>query len=447
MSRKVRSKEGPGATPQGRQCPPWPRHLVLGILFTGSLVPPVVAQETLRRVTLEQALQMFEENNLELRLVMAERDEAAGLARQATAHPNPVATLTHEGLSQSDLDYSESYFTASQRLEWPGRRGARIASSDDEAVAARTRVDAERRRFAFEVKRAFFEAAAEEQLVAIEEVRGVFRFAEESGRERLREGDVSGYDARRLRIERARYENLGASQAIALRSARLQFASLILPDSADEEPADIAPAAPPDGSPPSLPDLDEEAAIERALERRREMRSAEAQVAAAEASLRHLSTFRYPDVTLTGGYKRQSDGFDGFFLGASLPVPILDRSQGDVEAAAARLRNATAQLAIARRAIGNDVRRTLSTYLSVSERVALIRDQLLSGVGDLLRIARVSYGEGEMSLLELLDAADAYRESQIALSELKSELWIRYYDLERAMGGLPSTTIALENRP
>ena len=448
MSRKVRSKEGPGATPQGRQCPPWPRHLVLGILFTGSLVPPVVAQETLRRVTLEQALQMFEENNLELRLVMAERDEAAGLARQATAHPNPVATLTHEGLSQSDLDYSESYFTASQRLEWPGRRGARIASSDDEAVAARTRVDAERRRFAFEVKRAFFEAAAaEEQLVAIEEVRGVFRFAEESGRERLREGDVSGYDARRLRIERARYENLGASQAIALRSARLQFASLILPDSADEEPADIAPAAPPDGSPPSLPDLDEEAAIERALERRSEMRSARAQVAAAEASLRHLSTFRYPDVTLTGGYKRQSDGFDGFFLGASLPVPILDRSQGDVEAAAARLRNATAQLAIARRAIGNDVRRTLSTYLSVSERVALIRDQLLSGVGDLLRIARVSYGEGEMSLLELLDAADAYRESQIALSELKSELWIRYYDLERAMGGLPSTTIALENQP
>ena len=155
MSRKVRSKEGPGATPQGRQCPPWPRHLVLGILFTGSLVPPVVAQETLRRVTLEQALQMFEENNLELRLVMAERDEAAGLARQATAHPNPVATFTHEGLSQSDLDHSESYFTASQRLEWPGRRSNRTASADEAAAAATARLDAERQRLVFEVRRAF----------------------------------------------------------------------------------------------------------------------------------------------------------------------------------------------------------------------------------------------------------------------------------------------------
>ena len=56
---------------------------------------------------------------------------------------------------------------------------------------------------------------------------------------------------------------------------------------------------------------------------------------------------------------------------------------------------------------------------------------------DLLRIARVSYSEGEMSLLELLDASEAFRESQILGSRLSSEHWIRYYDLERAMGGVP----------
>jgi len=168
-------------------------------------------------------------------------------------------------------------------------------------------------------------------------------------------------------------------------------------------------------------------------------------MAAAEASLRHRSTFRYPDVTVTGGYKRQSDGFDGFFLGASLPVPVFDQRDGDVEAAEARVRTATTQLALTQRTVANDVRRTFSTYLSVSKRVALIRDQLLSGLDDLLRIARVSYGEGEMSLLELLDAADAYRESQIAISDLTSEIWVRYYDLERAIGGFALTSV--ENQP
>ncbi len=446
MSTKLTFERGFGAAPRRRLGSLRPGPLILGILFTGTVIPSARSQEPFRRVTLEQALQMFEENNLELRLVMAERDAAAGLARQARAHPNPVATVTHEGLSESGADYSESYFLASQRLEWPGHRDGRIASSDGEAAVARIRADAERLRLTFEVKRSFFQAAAaEEQLVVIEGVRDVFRTAEESGGQRFREGDLSGYDARRIRIERARYEILAASQTIALRNARLLFASLVLSDSSDEGPPNVAPSAVPEGSPPSITDLDEEVAIEHAFERRGEMRSAKAQIAAAEGSVRHRSSLRYPDVTLTGGYKRQSDGFDGFFVGASLPVPVFDQRQGDVEAAEARLRTANAHFALTQRTVANDVRRTFSTYLSLSERAALIRDQLLSGVDDLLLIARVSYGEGEMSLLELLDAAKAYRESQIAFSELTSELWIRYYDLERAMGGFSS--VSLEDQP
>ncbi|MGH9463260.1 MAG: TolC family protein [Vicinamibacteria bacterium] len=443
MSQKVESEGYSGANGSRYPLPRGP--FVLVILLAGSVLTS--AQEPPQRVTLEQALRMFEENNLELRLVTAERDVAGGLAEQARAYPNPVVTLTHEGLSEGGADYSESYFTASQHLEWPGRRAARIASSDQDAAAAESRVEVERRRLLFEVKRAFLEAAAaERQLAAIEEVRGVFRFAEESGRQRLREGDLSGYDVRRLRIERARYENLATTQAIALQNARLHFGSLVLPGSLDESQGELVPAALPDGRPPALMGLGAEAALERALEIRADLRGAEAQVAAAEAALRHVSTFRYPEVTLTGGYKRQSDSLDGYFLGASLPLPILDRRRGDIAAAEARVRQGTAQLDLVRRTVANDVRIAFSTYLSVLERVELIRGQLLNGVDDLLRIAQVSYGEGEMSLLELLDAADAYRESQTAISELTGELWIRYYDLERAIGGLPSTNMALEGQ-
>ena len=86
-----------------------------------TVLPHASAEESVHRITLEQALQMFEENNLELRLVAAERDQALGFAKQARAHPNPVAAVSHEGLSESGLDYSESYFTLSQRLEWPGQ--------------------------------------------------------------------------------------------------------------------------------------------------------------------------------------------------------------------------------------------------------------------------------------------------------------------------------------
>ncbi len=404
------------------------------------------AEESIQRITLEQALQMFEANNLELRVVAAERDQALGFAKQAGTHPNPVAGVSHEGLSESGLDYSESYFTLSQRLEWPGRREARAETSDEEAAALKFRLDAERRRLAFEVKRAFVEAAAaEEREAVVKEVRTVFRMAEDSGRERFREGDLSGYDARRLRIERARYENLGASAEIDLRNARLRLAFLILPAEPEQEFQEIAPTAAAQDAPPSVRELEEKAAIALALERRPEMRSAEARMAAANASIRYLSTFTGPDVTLTGGYKRQSDGLDGYFLAVNVPLPLFDSRKGDLEAAEAGLPAAVARAHLTRRSIENDVRRSLATYASVSERIALISNQLLTGVDDLLAIARVSYSEGEMSLLELLDAAEAFRESQIMESQLKSEHWIRYYDLERAMGGAVSPSVGAKS--
>ncbi len=417
------------------------RNLFLTTLTAVSAVlpqvsaPQVSAEESVQRITLEQALEMFEENNLELRVVAAERDRALGFAEQAKAHPNPVAAVSHEGLSESGRDYSESYFTLSQRLEWPGRRGARAETSGGEAAALESRLDAERHRLAFEVKRTFIEAVdAEERVAVASEVRSVFRMAENSGRERFREGDLSGYDARRLRIERARYENLGASAEIDLKNARLRLASLILPGAPGQDLQEIAPTAAPEGVPPSVRELQEKTAVALALERRADMRSAEAQMAAADASIRYLSTFTGPDVTLTGGYKRQSDGFDGFFLGVNVPLPTFDRRKGDLEAAEAGLRAAIARVDLTRRSIENDVRSSLAAYASVSERIVLIRNQLLTGTDDLLRIARVSYSEGEMSLLELLDAAEAFTELQTMESQLKSEHWIRYYDLERATG-------------
>jgi cobalt-zinc-cadmium efflux system outer membrane protein len=53
----------------------------------------------------------------------------------------------------------------------------------------------------------------------------------------------------------------------------------------------------------------------------------------------------------------------------------------------------------------------------------------------LLSAARVSYAEGEMTLLELLDAVDADRDARLIASRLRAEAWIAYFDLVRAMGG------------
>lgn len=390
---------------------------------------PAEAQEP-RTITLDEALELFETHNLELRLARAEAAEAAALARQTAAYPNPTLVGSHEPLSDGDRSYSESYLNLSQRLEWPGTRSARKDAAARTAAAAVARLAVDSARLAFEVKRAYTEAArAERAERVLTRVTEVFRTGEQSARERYAAGDISLYDRRRIRVERARYETRLAEAELDAGAARRQLALLVAPTA---EALQLAPADSLAGLPPVIVP---EQALELALTRRGEVAAARAAVESARAAASVARRERIPDLTATGGYKTQSDGLTGAFLGLSLPLPVWDRRGGTVDAAEARLAAAESRLALTRRQVENDVRRALETYESLSRRAELLGATATDEAADLLEIARVAYAEGEMELIELLDAAEALWEAQMAEARLRADLWTGYYDVERAVGG------------
>ncbi|HSK20939.1 MAG TPA: TolC family protein [Longimicrobiales bacterium] len=382
-----------------------------------------------RRVTLEEALALFARNNVDLRVARAEAGEAAALARQAAAYPNPELAASHEPLTGDGRTYSETYLNLSQRVQWPGTRSARQSAAQRIAAAAAARLTADSARLAFEVKQAWLAAAlAEGNAHVLERTTGVFREAERRAEERLREGDISVYDRRRIGVERIRYESALATATLEAGNARRILALLVLPESDELElaPADTLANAP--------PALDSARVMAQALARRSEIAAAAAELEAARADARVARSGRIPDVTTTAGYKRQSDGLSGAFLGLSVPLPIWNRSGGDIDAAEARVAAATARLADAQRRVRNDVARALLAYRSYVDQIAMLGDPQ-GDAADLLTIAQVAYDANEMDLIELLDAADALREAQALETRLRAEFWTSYFDLERAIGG------------
>ncbi len=414
--------------------------ILLLVAALGFLPATVAAQEPARRVSLEEALRLFAANNPELRLARSRRAEAAGLARQAKAFPNPTATVTHEPLSRDGQSYSETYLTLSQRFELPGERSARAAAANRVLEAAEARIRADSTRLGFAVKHAFVEAVmAEERLAISERVTGVFRLGAQSAAVREAEGDISRYELRRLVVERTRYENRLAEALLAVSAARRSLALLILPEA---EAAEVAPRDPLGVSPPE-PNLDR--VLESAVSRRQEIVAARSEVEAARAGVRLARAERIPDITATGGSKRQSDGFHGFFLGVSIPLSLFDRSAGAVEATEAQVRSAEERLVLTSRQVENDLRRTIEVYRSLRGRTEFLEEDSLDEEPDLLQIAQVAYDAGEMDLVQLLDAAEALWDARTARARLKGDLWTAYYDLERAVGGFdtpagPATT-------
>jgi outer membrane protein, heavy metal efflux system len=389
----------------------------------------VRAQDAPRRITIDEAIAQFVRNNPDLQAARAHVAEAAALARQATAYPNPELGATHEPLSGDGGRYSESYLTLSQRLQWPAARSARGAAAERIAAAAMARLAADSARLAFEVRSAWIEAAhAERAERLVARVAEVFRAAERSAEERFREGDISAFDRRRIAIERLRYENALADARLLAATARRTLALLVLSEDGELEvgPADTLAHAPP------LPGVDRLAAD--ALRRRPEVAAATAEREAALAGARVARSARVPDVTATGGWKRQSDGLTGAFLGIAIPLPVWDRRAGEVEAADARAAAAAARLAQAERQVRNDVARAFLAWETAAMRLALLGDPQVEAA-DLLAIAQVAYEAGEMELVQLLDAADALREAQALEARLRAQIWTSYFDLERAAGG------------
>jgi outer membrane protein, heavy metal efflux system len=392
------------------------------------------AQEGPRRVTLEEALALFARNNPELQVARAEAAEAAALARQVVAYPNPELGATHEPLSGDGRRYSESYLTVSQRLPWPAARSAREAAAERIATAAAARLAADSARLAFDVRSAWIEAALAERgegLVA--RVAGVFREAERSAEERFREGDISAFERRRMAVERLRYENALADARLLSATTRRALALLVLPEGAELE------AGPAGTLPPSPPPLDADRVAGDALRRRPEVIAARAELEAARAAARVARSGRVPEVTATGGWKRQSDGLAGALLGLTVPLPVWDRRAADVQAADARVAAAAARHARAERQVRNDVARALLAWEAAVARLALLGDPEAEAA-DLLAIAQVAYEAGEMELVQLLDAADALREAQALEARLRALIWTSYFDLERAAGGLDGAT-------
>ena len=143
---------------------------------------------------------------------------------------------------------------------------------------------------------------------------------------------------------------------------------------------------------------------------------------------------------------RQSGWFDfdrqWRVYGVPMPgaeVKMLYVAQVAVERNEARYEAAVQREDLARQLVLADVRNAEETFDAVLANSATVAERLIVDPEAVLSIAAASYAEGAMSLIELLDAAEAYWEAGEITIATGSRAWVAYFDLERAVGGFAST--------
>ncbi|MEM9075272.1 MAG: TolC family protein, partial [Myxococcota bacterium] len=142
-----------------------------------------------------------------------------------------------------------------------------------------------------------------------------------------------------------------------------------------------------------------------------------------------------PDIALIAGYNRQAQPVgQGYVLGAELTLPLFDRNQSAVREAEALQSGVDGLLQAIERTLRGEVAQAHARLTALLEE----RERFSQAVRTdaILRAALAGYREGEVSLVELLDARRAVVAA--ALRKLELDLAVRLADvaLRQSTGAL-----------
>jgi cobalt-zinc-cadmium efflux system outer membrane protein len=340
--------------------------------------------------------------------------------------PNPAAGYSREGAGLTQFLQVEQTLPVSGRLGQLQRAGAAAVDS------AQSQAEFARWELVSELRSAFYalltaqerETAVHANLDRLDEILKVLRTREQ-------EGEGSAYDRLRAERERSEVETEIAAIRIGTAQARSRLATFLsrgsVPDSfsAKGSLASVQPIPTP------------QALLAKALEARGDYKAERAQIAGFGYRRQAAERLRIPEPSVAAGVKRAQVGSgmaNGSFVALSVPLPLFNRGKSEVnryqaETERAQFRRQAIELRISAEIDG--ARKTLELRRAVlSDYQRRVEEQ----GRQLEQIARTAYQEGEIGILELLDAYRLNLQSRLRSLEFTSAAKQAEIDLERVVG-------------
>ncbi|WP_460164100.1 TolC family protein [Pseudomonas sp. S2_F03] len=400
------------------------------LLLAGPCLAAVSSGTTL---TLDEALKTAFAGNPELAAAQWEIGIAEGDRQQAGLIPNPEVSWEAEDTRRESRTTT---VMLSQPIELGGKRGARIDVASRAQDAAGIDLESKRNALRADVIQAFSSAQIAQQQVQLS--RQSLELAEQGLRVaqgRIQAGKSSPVEGTRahvqlsevrLELSRAERDQANAYQQLA------QVMGAPLPTLVSvQTAAQGMPVVPP---PTRL--------LER-LNETAELRLAKLQIDQREASLALEKTQRIPDLTVSvGSQYSELERERVNVVGLSMPIPLFNRNQGNVLAAARRtdqardLRNATELR------LRTQIQTTLAQWQTANGEVKAFNQTILPAAQSAVDSATRGFEMGKFGFLDVLDAQRTLISARTQYIQAVAEATDARVRIERIFGDLGALTVS-----
>lgn len=397
------------------------------------LTPPVVAAdrpsdelvppEPLVGVTLDHLERMALANNPAVREALTRVDAARGNWMQVGLPPNPFIGYSGQQLGSRGLAEQNGILIGKEFVR--GHKLQLSRSVAERAIAlAEQEVAKVRQRVITDVHIAYYEAIAAEQRRGLNEELvkiGMESLNAAESMFRAQSGSRVDILQARLEVEQAR---ILLQNATNRQQAAWQALSALV-----GQPLSIQPL---DGTlDRDYPKLTWENTLAELLSQSPEIAAAAINVERAQWALRRAHAEATPNVTIEGIVQHDNalDASNGN-LQVVLPVPVLNRNQGGIREARARLNEAQFALERLQAGLNQRMATVFERYSNAQGQVERYSSEILPAAESSFDLTREGYRAGEFGFLTLLTALRTLFQTKLAYLEAQQELAISSSEIE-----------------
>ncbi|PFH11944.1 cobalt-zinc-cadmium efflux system outer membrane protein [Collimonas sp. PA-H2] len=393
-------------------------------------LPRLGSEELAGPLTLQQALRQAFKSNPELAAAALEVKAVEASILQAGARPNPQVSALLEDTRKATRT---STVQLNQTLELGGKRDARIKAAEKGRDAAQADYLTKRADVRGAVVGAYFAALeAQENLQLLQNSLQLAQRASEIAAKRVAAGKVAPIEATKARVAeagvRVELQQANSSLNIARRALAVTWGDMTPAFSTvDGHINDL----------PALPDL--AVALER-LQNSPAFVKTRVEVERRQALVQLERSRRIPDVTVSIGGKRVEENRQNqMIFGLSVPIPVFDRNQGNLQEALQRADKARDELRGAQLKLDGELRDAYERLKLGRQQVAAFQGEILPAAQNTYEITSKGFELGKFSFLEVLDAQRVLFQAKSQALRALAETHRAATEIERVAGAFPST--------
>ena len=388
-------------------------------------------------LTLQKAIDLALDSNLDLAVARREIEATQGQVIQGQARPNPELAYSLE-------DQRAATRTQSVQINLPvemgGKRAARITAAERGRDIAVEELNLRRVEIRAAVVAAFFDTLAAQERAALAQASVDLAIrATDAVAKRVAAGKVSPVEETKARVAEAGVRVELAQAQSEQRSARARLASLL-----GASPPQFTQLSGSVDDLPVVPSLDD---IQQRLSASSALRRAQLEVERRRSLADVERSKQTPDVTVSLGVKRPNElARNQLMLGVSVPLPLFDRNQGNLLEALKREDKARDELQALNLRLSTEVLQARERLTLVRGEIDVLQREVLPGAKSAYDAATVGFGYGKFNFLEVLDAQRTYFAAQSQYLKALAEAHRAAADMDRVIGASEPTTTPPANK-